>query len=71
MQCALIAKRYSYFLKQFYRRIQRRHGGGKANIALVPAFLGVIYHALEITGCSRAFPISSWPSGNRHTLQHE
>ena len=43
VQCTLIAKRYSPFLQQFYQRIRRRHGGGKANIALARKFLGVIY----------------------------
>ncbi len=40
VQCALIAKRYSPFLQQFYQRIQRRRGGGKANIALARKFAG-------------------------------
>ena len=47
VQCALIAKRYSSFLQKFYQRIQRRRGGGKANIALARKFLGVIYHTLK------------------------
>ena len=47
VQCALIAKRYSSYLQQFYQRIQRRRGGGKANIALARKFLGVIYHTLK------------------------
>ena len=34
VQCALIAKRYNSYLEQFYQRIQRHRGGGKANIAL-------------------------------------
>jgi transposase len=42
VQCALIAKRYSTYLQQFYQRIQRRRGGGKANITLTRKFLGVI-----------------------------
>lgn len=47
VQCALIAKRFSPYLQNFYQRIQRRRGGGKANIALARKFLGVIYHTLK------------------------
>jgi len=61
VQCALIAKRYSSFLQQFYQRIQRRRGGGKANIALARKFLGVICHTLKTIGCLRTSPTSSWP----------
>ncbi len=33
--------------ENFYQRIQRRRGGGKANLALARKFLGVIYHPLK------------------------
>jgi transposase len=56
VQCALIAKRYSAFLQQFYQRIQRRRGGGKANIALARKFLGVIYHTLKNNWVFEDFP---------------
>lgn len=56
VQCALIAKRYSSFLQQFYQRIQRRRGGGKANIALARKFLGVIYHTLKNKWVFEDFP---------------
>lgn len=56
VQCALIAKRYSSFLEQFYRRIQRRRGGGKANIALARKFLGVVYHTLKNNWVFEDFP---------------
>jgi hypothetical protein len=36
-QCALVAKRYSQYLQQFYQRIQRRRG----------KFLGFSYHTLK------------------------
>jgi transposase len=56
VQCALIAKRYSPYLQNFYQRIQRRRGGGKANLALARKFLGFIYHTLKnnwvIADCS-------------------
>jgi transposase len=56
VQCALVAKRYSPFLQQFYQRIQRRRGGGKANIALARKFLGVIYHTLKNNWVFQDFP---------------
>jgi transposase len=56
VQCALVAKRYSPFLKNFYQRIQRRRGGGKANIALARKFLGVIYHTLKNNWVFEDFP---------------
>lgn len=56
VQCALIARRYSSFLQQFYQRIQRRRGGGKVNIALARKFLGVIYHTLKNHWVFEDFP---------------
>jgi transposase len=56
VQCALVAKRYSSFLQNFYQRIQRRRGGGKANIALARKFLGVIYHTLKNNWVFEDFP---------------
>jgi hypothetical protein len=53
---ALIAKRYSSFLQQFYLRIQRCRGGGKANIALARKFLGVIYYTLKNNWVFEDFP---------------
>lgn len=47
VQCALIAKRYSAYLSDFYDRIKKRRGGGKAIIALARKFLGVIYNTLK------------------------
>jgi transposase len=56
VQCALIAKRYSPYLQNFYQRIQRRRGGGKANIALARKFLGVVYHTLKNNWVFADFP---------------
>jgi len=56
VQCALVAKKYSPYLQQFYQRIQRRRGGGKANIALARKFLGVIYHTLKNNWVFEDFP---------------
>jgi transposase len=56
VQCALVAKRFSPFLQRFYQRIQRRRGGGKANIALARKFLGVIYYTLKNHWVFEDFP---------------
>lgn len=56
VQCALVAKRYSSFLQNFYQRIQRRRGGGKANIVLARKFLGGIYHILKNDWVFEDFP---------------
>jgi len=47
VQCALVAKRYSPFLKQFYERIQRRRGTGKAIVATARKLLTIIYYTLK------------------------
>ena len=47
LQCALVAKKFSEYLKQFYERIKERRGSGKAKIALARKFLVVIYHTLK------------------------
>jgi transposase len=56
VQCSLVAKKYSSYLQQFYQRIQRRRGGGKAIIALARKFLGVIYHTLKNNWVFEDFP---------------
>jgi transposase len=47
VQCALIAKRYSPFLQDFYERIQRRRGTGKAIIAAARKLLTIVYYTLK------------------------
>lgn len=47
LQCALVAKKFSDYLKQFYDSIKERRGSGKAKIALARKFLVVIYHTLK------------------------
>ncbi len=47
LQCALVAKKFSEYLKQFYENIKERRGAGKAKIALARKFLVVIYHTLK------------------------
>jgi len=46
VQCTLIAKRYSPYLRRFYERIKSRRGSGKAIIATARKFLGIIYNTL-------------------------
>jgi transposase len=47
VQCALIAKKYSDYLKNFYERIRAKRGGQKAIIATAKKLLSVIYHTLK------------------------
>ena len=47
LQCALVAEKFSEYLKQFYDGIKERRGSGKAKIALARKFLVVIYHTLK------------------------
>ena len=56
VQCALVAKQYSPYLASYYRRIQRRRGGGKAIIALARKFLSIIYHTLKNDWIFEDFP---------------
>jgi len=56
VQCALIAKRYSPYLAEFYGRVKARRGTGKAIIALAKKFLGIIYHTLKQNWVFEDFP---------------
>ena len=47
VQCALVAIRYSDYLRRFYDRIKSRRGSGKAIIATAKKLLGIIYHTLK------------------------
>jgi transposase len=47
IQSALIAARYSPYLKNFYHRVRARRGAGKAIIALARKFLGIVYNPQE------------------------
>lgn len=47
VQCALVAIRYSDYLKSFYKKIMARRGSGKAIIATAKKLLGIIYRALK------------------------
>ena len=55
VQCALIAQRYSPYLKNYYERKKSR-GTGKAIIALARKFLGIIYRTLKNKWLFEDFP---------------
>jgi len=42
--------------ENFYQRIRRRRGGGKANLALARKFPGVIYHTFKNDWVFEDFP---------------
>jgi transposase len=46
VQCTLVAKRYSPYLRGYYERIKRTRGSGKAIIATARKLLGIIYKTL-------------------------
>jgi len=56
VQCTLIAKRYSPYLRRFYEKLQRRRGSGKAIIATARKFLGIIYNTLKNNWIFADFP---------------
>ena len=56
VQCTLVAKRYSPYLRQYYDRIKSRRGGGKAIIATARKFLGIIYNTLKNGWVFEDFP---------------
>ncbi len=56
VQCALIAKRYSPYLENYYERIRNRRGTGRAIIALARKLLGIIYHTLKNNWVFQDFP---------------
>ena len=56
IQCALIAQRYSPYLKTYYERMKGRRGTGKAIVALARKFLGIIYRTLKNKWVFEDFP---------------
>jgi transposase len=56
VQSALIAVKYSPYLRSFYQRIKARRGAGKAIIALARKFLGIIYRTLKNKWVFEDFP---------------
>jgi transposase len=47
VQCGLIAKKYSPYLRAFHERVKQKKGGGKANIALARKLLEIVYRTLK------------------------
>ena len=58
VQCALIAKRYSPYLSDYFEWIKARRGSGKAIIAMARKFLGIIYQTLQNGWMFEDFPNS-------------
>jgi transposase len=56
VQCALIAQRYSPYLKRYYEQVKARRGTGKAIIALARKLLGIIYRTLKNNWVFEDFP---------------
>ena len=56
VQCALIAQRYSPYLKRYYEKVKARRGTGKAIIALARKLLGIIYRTLKNKWVFEDFP---------------
>lgn len=56
VQCSLIAKKYSPYLKNFYERIQKKRGSGKAIIATARKLLSIIYNTLKNNWVFADFP---------------
>ena len=56
VQCTLSAKRYSPYLRNYYERIKRTRGSGKAIIATARKLLGIIYKTLTNGWVFEDFP---------------
>ncbi len=56
VQCTLVAKRYSPYLRRYYEKIKSRRGSGKAIIATARKFLGIIYDTLKNDWVFEDFP---------------
>ena len=56
IQSALIAVKYSPYLRNFYQRVKARRGAGKAIIALARKFLGIVYRTLKNQWVFEDFP---------------
>ena len=56
VQCTLIAKQYSPYLRQYYEKMKGKKGSGKAIIATARKFLGIIYRTLKNEWVFEDFP---------------
>ena len=68
VQCALIAKRYSPYLQNFYERIKSRRGSGKAVIAVARKLLNTIFYTLAKGWVFEDFPDFEFRSYNLDML---
>jgi len=56
VQCALIAKKYSPYVQDFYERIRKKRGSGKAIIATARKLLSIIFNTLKNNWVFEDFP---------------
>jgi transposase len=56
VQCALVAIRYSPYLRAFYDRVKKQRGSGKAIIAAAKKLLGIVYETLKNKWVFTDFP---------------
>jgi transposase len=56
VQCSLIAKRYSPYLHEFYEKIKKQRGSGKAIIATARKLLNTIFYTLKNNWGFEDFP---------------
>ncbi len=56
VQCALVAKKYSPYLRQYYEKLKGKKGSGKAIIAVARKLLGIIYRTLKNDWVFEDFP---------------
>jgi transposase len=56
VQCALIAKKYSPYLQDFYERVKKKRGSGKAIIATARKLLSIIFYTLKNNWVFEDFP---------------
>jgi transposase len=56
VQCTLIAKRYSPYLSDFYQKIKKQRGSGKAIVATARKLLNTIFYTLKNNWMFEDFP---------------
>ena len=66
---ALVAVRYSPYLKNFYERIKQKKSAGKAIIASARKLLGIIYRTLKYNWVSADSQTLSSPRTETKTLE--
>ena len=56
VQCALVTKQYSPYLRDFYERIKSKRGSGKAIVSVARKLLNTIFYALMDNWVFKNFP---------------